>query len=715
MKSNINFNPNSRNTSNACPCYVHTFETGGFSWGFYTNKATEPATSSKVLDNCHYLEKKTNAGVSWHVEKSNNNYFLESSNTKFVGELAATAKDEWIWIAPGLLFNNTSETDTYTITITLETLGDPASGHKAELWSATRDFNKKHPTSDTGAALISESDFATKVAAAMVSAGHTAYGSLSSNEFSTNGKTITISATFTTTIDQIRYLGIRDLSPSPDSNYAKFRIHGIHVEPAGYFEAIPLSFPQFKATVTPIKNNTRGKIEFDNTAEAVKCLWCWGDGTIMEKIPPTREKLGRGWHYLKGINLTEGYTLPVQRFYMRQTKSASPTVSWPPYSMQSLINKYNLLYNNWTGGTIGRSSGGGLGCASDTMKAHVLDYLYKKMYPEEEPVFGVYVNTAFIPYLFVANQPGVGVDGQDSVITLSSAALLADVDIPGVSRHMYLGRGPNDSSSTTMNIDGNGLGVYPVSLGDCLECSDSTLPYQTISGSLITQLGSASTVISPLAGILPTPQTSTDIVTAGGGGGFFTQNINIFIQDGVAVESEPWWNPGDTNQDGVIGLPDLFSVLDFFGQTADWYGDPQGMPAPSSLPWNGGQSGSVVSGGRCCQGEQDFAYPAITLHKNKLWELKNERSNGKTEPGTFLGRGDWKQLNIKSFRGKKENILKRLENKRKKSIFELEDKYAVLYSGSGSATQGRAITSSMIELENLDILRPEFNKSKSIT
>lgn len=134
-----------------------------------------------------------------------------------------------------------------------------------------------------------------------------------------------------------------------------------------------------------------------------------------------------------------------------------------------------------------------------------------------------------------------------------------------------------------------------------------------------------------------------------------------------------------------------------------------------NLIWNGGQGGRVESKGRCCTGEQDYAYPTITFHKDKFWELKNERSIGKTEPGTFLGRNDWQLLNIKSFKGRKENILKRLENKRKKSIFELEDKYAIIYSGSGSATQGRAITSSIIELENLDILRPEFNKSKSIT
>ena len=711
----INFNPNSKNTINACPCYIHTFETGTFVWSSYVNKEMEPLKASGFLGDCHYVEQTNATGVGWHIKKENNKYLLESSNYTIdisgAEGAQATTKNEIIWIAPALCFNSTAGVDTYTISITLETIGD-GSGHKAEFLLGTRAINKKHPEGATAVAVENEAAFASKVTDAMTAAGYTAYGSLGGDEFSTNGNKITITSTVTITNDIVQYIGIKDTSPSPDNTSAKLRIHEITIQPRNYFDTIPTSFPDFKPQITPIKNNTRGKIEFNNPAEAVKCIWCWGDGTVIEKTLPTRTDLGRGWHYLKGVNITEGYTLPIQRFHMRQTKSASPTVSWPPYSMQSLVNKYNLLYNNWVGGM--------KGCASETMKAHVLDYLYKKMYPEEEPVFGTYTvpvpipgttGGGFLAHLLMYNQSLAGNEGLATGITLSNAGLLAELDTPGVSKHMYLGRGANTTSSST-----DGIGVYAVSLADCADCTASTLPHKTISNSLITQLGSASTAINPIAGILPTSQTSTDIVT--GGGNYVTQNVNIFIQDGQIVEEEPWWNPADINQDGTINLPDLFAVIDGWLTSADWVGDsaPQGMPSAQSLPWNGGQSGSVESAGRCCAGDQDYAYPAITFHKDKFWELKNERSNGKTEPGTFLGRNDWQLLNLKTFKGKKENVIKRLENKRKKSIFELEDKYAVVYSGSlDSATRGRAVTSSTIELENLDILRPEFNKSRTIT
>lgn len=702
----INFNPNSKNTVNACPCYIHTFETGTFVWSSYVNKEMEPLKASGFLGDCHYIEQTNATGVGWHIKKENNKYLLESSNYKIdisgSEGAQATTKNEIVWIAPALFLNSTAGVDEYTISVTLETIGD-GSGHKAELLLGTRAINKKHPEGATAVALENEAAFATKVIAAMTAAGYTAYGSLGGDEFSTNGNKITITSTVTITNDAVQYIGIKDTSPVPDNTSAKFRIHEITIAPRDYYDTIPTSFPDFKPQITPIKNNTRGKIEFNNPTEAVKCIWCWGDGTVIEKTLPTRTDLGRGWHYLKGVNITEGYTLPVQRFHMRQTKSASPTVSWPPYSMQSLVNKYNLLYNNWVGGM--------KGCASETMKAHVLDYLYKKMYPEEEPVFGMYGGDgSFTAYI------GFSQEAQEGLNMNTSSFLPADLEIQGVSREEYLGRNINTNlpvSDLTGLVD-QGVGVYSVSLADCADCTASTLPHKTISNSLITQLGSASTAINPIAGILPTSQTSTDIIT--GGGNYITQNVNVFIQDGQVVEEEPWWSPGDTNQDGIVNIADLFNVLGSWLDTADWYGSPQGMPSPQSLPWNGGQSGNVESAGRCCTGDQDYAYPAITFHKDKFWELKNERASGKTEPGTFLGRNDWQLLNLKTFKGKKENIIKRLENKRKKSIFELEDKYAVVYSGSlDSATRGRAVTSSTIELENLDILRPEFNKSRTIT
>ena len=701
----INFNPRLTTVHNACPCYIHTFETGIFVWSSYINKEMSPLKATGFLGDCHYVQQTNATGIGWHIKKENNKYLLESSNSKvFIRgsekEIGGATKDETVWIAPAVLLNNTSATDTYTISITLETLGDPGSGHKAELWTGVRNGDKKYP--EGSAALLTESAFASAVAAAMTAAGHTAYGSLGADEFSTNGKKVTITTTTTVTADVVQYFGIKDKSPTPDNSYAKFRIHEITIEPTEYYETIPTTFPQFTSKITPAKNNTRGKIELDNHAEAVKCMWCWGDGKLMNKLLPNRTDLAPGWHYLKGVNVTEGYTYPIKRFFVKHTKNRSAGEQVPPYSKASLVNKYNQLYNNWVGGM--------KGCASEVMKAHVLDYLYEKMYPEEEPVFGVYVPPApgvsgggFIAYLFVYNQ------SVDAGITLSNAALLADLDIPGVNKHMYLGREANATSSSAVDVL-DGVGVYAVSLADCADCSASTLPYPTIANSLITELGSATSMVNPIEGILPTSQLATE--TGGNGSIFNTTTINIFIDEADPIY-EGWGTlEGDTNGDGVVNLTDLFAVLDNWLDSTEEYQAAQA----GGMPWNGGQSGRVETYGRCCTGELDYAYPAITLHNGKLWELKDQSSNGKTEPGSFLGRNDWEPLKIKSFRGKKENIIKRLENKRKKSIFELEDPKAVIYSGSlDSTTRGRAVTSSTIELENLDKLRPEINKSSRIT
>ena len=709
----INFNPRLTTVHNACPCYIHTFETGIFVWSSYINKEMSPLKATGFLGDCHYVQQTNATGIGWHIKKENNKYLLESSNSKvFIRgsekEIGGATKDETIWIAPATFLNNSAGTDTYTISITLETLGDPGSGHKAELWTGVRNGDKKYP--EGSAALLTESAFASAVATAMTAAGHTAYGSLGADEFSTNGKKVTITTTTTVTADVVQYFGIKDTSPTPDNSYAKFRIHEITIEPTEYYETIPTTFPQFTSKITPAKNNTRGKIELDNHAEAVKCMWCWGDGKIMNKTLPNRTDLAPGWHYLKGVNVTEGYTYPIKRFFVKHTKNRSAGEQVPPYSKASLVNKYNQLYNNWVGGM--------KGCASEVMKAHVLDYLYEKFYPKEEPVFGNYVTGSFTVHIvFDGWQPPSvpvppGAAPPQELNVNASSWLMSTIDLPGTNKYEYLGRG--NTATTSNSLYGtviNGIGLYLTSLADSdTSCTVNTLPYPTIANSLITELGSATSMVNPIEGILPTSQIGTP---SGGNGSIFnTTTINIFIDEADPIY-EGWGTiDGDTNGDGIVNTQDLFNVLENWLQMTEEYEAAQA----GGMPWNGGQSGRVESYGRCCTGELDYAYPAITLHNGKLWELKDQSSNGKTEPGSFLGRNDWEPLKIKSFRGKKENIIKRLENKRKKSIFELEDPKAVIYSGSlDSTTKGRAVTSSTIELENLDKLRPEINKSSRIT
>jgi len=713
----INFNPRLTTVHNACPCYIHTFETGIFVWSSYINKEMSPLKTTGFLEDCHYVQQTNATGIGWHVKQENNKYFLESSNSKvFIRgsekEIGGATKDETVWIAPAVLLNNTSATDNYTISITLETLGDPGSGHKAEFWIGLRNGNKKYPEGTIAA--LDEANFASKVAAAMTAAGHTAYGSLGADEFSTNGNKVTITTNIVVSSDVVQYLGIRDTSPTPDNSYAKFRIHEITVEPTEYYETIPTTFPQFTSKITPVKNNTRGKIELDNPAEAMKCMWCWGDGKLMNKLLPNRTDLAPGWHYLKGVNVTEGYTYPIKRFFVKHTKNRSAGEQVPPYSKASLVNKYNQLYNNWVGGM--------KGCASEVMKAHVLDYLYEKFYPEEEPVFGIYtqatagqVGGEFQSYIEIqrytdASSP----DYSPMAAEYPPFAQFNDVmDLPGGvgaggGVYFLLGR---DSAflNAASELIYTTVGTTLINLANYEGCS-ATTNFTTLGNALVTEVGSATSMVNPIEGILPTSQIGTP---SGSNGSIFNSTtINIFIDEADPIY-EGWGTlEGDTNGDGIVNLTDLFAVNDNWLQSTEEYQAAQA----GGMPWNGGQSGRVESYGRCCTGELDYAYPAITLHNGKFWELKDQSSNGKTEPGSFLGRNDWEPLKIKSFRGKKENIIKRLENKRKKSIFELEDPKAVIYSGSlDSTTKGRAVTSSTIELENLDKLRPEINKSSRIT
>ena len=106
----INFNPRLTTVHNACPCYIHTFETGIFVWSSYINKEMSPLKATGFLGDCHYVQQTNATGIGWHIKQENNKYFLESSNSKvFIRgsekEIGGTTKDETVWIATASLLN----------------------------------------------------------------------------------------------------------------------------------------------------------------------------------------------------------------------------------------------------------------------------------------------------------------------------------------------------------------------------------------------------------------------------------------------------------------------------------------------------------------------------------------------------------------------------------------------------------------------------------
>jgi hypothetical protein len=109
---------------------------------------------------------------------------------------------------------------------------------------------------------------------------------------------------------------------------------------------------------------------------------------------------------------------------------------------------------------------------------------------------------------------------------------------------------------------------------------------------------------------------------------------------------------------------------------------------------------------KCCIGDVSHVYPSVVSHKGKLWELKFPTSTGKTEPGTPLGNLEWKVFTTKIEKNKYANIKKVLENKRKKSIFELEDGFVRPY-GHGGSDASMPLATLYLELETFDPILPE--------
>ena len=646
--SNIKIHNKLESIHSSCPCYIHTFESGDFIWSNYIKKATEPLLESGPMGQCHYSEQNGTQGTAWQIKFENNKYLLESSShrTDHLGNIVPTDssadKDDYIWIAPAILIQDHAGTNYMTVYITLETIGDLCSGHKAEVLIATKGSGN-YPSSSSITKTISESVVATAVANAMTTAGYSACGSLSSDEFSTNGNKVTISITWDPSASEISYIGIRDKSATPDGNYAKLRIHEIKAAPSTFHYDIPLQFPEIKSGVNSDNGTNSGSIiikqntDVNNPLYATDCIWCWSNGKTFEKIPPTLNKLKSGFYYLKAVNISKGYTLPIQKFYVPLKKTSSPEAVWPPYNVNKLLQKYNMIYANIISGM--------KGCASDVMKLTILDYLYKKFSGKIESSWGYH-------------RPST-----DSWIVLP-----ADED-PGT----YWGNPSNPPY-------GGSLGRY---LGRSNTNSQGFSSYsgpasRNVSLSEYSSCGTINTYLSPLQTTLGTSLTNND--------SDYTLQYGI-----VQIEYDPTIPLSNTDPDINVAL---------------------------ASPWNEGITGSVdPNRDECCKGDISYVYPTIVTHKRKAWELISKAGGGRTEPGTGLGSYEWREFRPKNFKGKMVNLKKRLENQRKKSIFELEDKNMVRIGGSDgftSSVRSRAIGTEYLEMENLDPITPESSGSRKI-
>tara|TARA_R100000781_G_scaffold17063_1_gene13676 strand:+ start:312 stop:2297 length:1986 start_codon:yes stop_codon:yes gene_type:complete len=659
--SNIKIHNKLESIHSSCPCYIHTFESGTFLWSSYIKKATDSALESGPIGQCHYNELNGSQGTSWQIKFENNKYLLESASSKYylgsnlIPTDTSSNKDNYIWIAPAVLVQNHSGTNYMNVYVTLETIGDLCSGHKAEFVLATKG-NGNYPSSSSITTTVSEASFATKVASAMTAAGYSACGTLGADEFSTNGNKVTISFTWDPTATEIIYIGIRDKSPTPDGNYSKLRIHEIKAEPSTWHYDIPLRFPEIKYGINSdngtksgsiiIKNNT----DVNNPLYTTDCMWCWSNGKTFEKIPPKIDKLKSGFYYLKAVNVSKGYTLPIQKLYVPLKKTSSPEAIWPPYNINRLLQKYAEVYNNIISGM--------KGCASDTMKLTLLDYLYKKFYGKMESSWGYYrPSTDKWVVLNVNYDPGAPYAAQAPYSS-------------NLGRH--LGRSTTNMSGISSFY---GAAQRNVSLSEYSSCGTAN---------------TSNTYQKPLQLALGTSLTNND--------------SNFVLQYGGL----------DISGIATIG-PEYGTSLSGTTMETNPALDPQALAMPV---WNGGSTGSVdPDREECCKGDTYYVRPTIVIHKDKLWELTSDPGGGKTEPGTRLGSYEWKEFKPKKFNGRMSNFKKRLENQRKKSIFELEDKNMLPRGGSdgfSNSVRSRPIGIKYLEMENLDLITSEGSKGRKI-
>ena len=357
----------------ACPCYLHTFQAGSFSWTNYLKQSGGPLYSDGIIETCNYFDiVNPYTGKHWNIRSDEDSYITafgmqpvfpegiwRAESTQFEG--ATQAKDETLLLAPGLVLQNGIE---YTIKVQLNTTrycsgdGDcTAPGHKVQLRLAKRnDANvsgrhKGFPYNGiTGEAMVlSAANFATAANAAVTDADCCV--GLGANEFATNGELIEVDGTYTPSEDGIWYVGIQDTTPTftADEGESTLTIYNVTVEPASYPILQPTyNQPNLTASITADDGTTNGAIDITGLTEA-EYLYCWGDTYAIEAASPDRTNLSSGWYALKAVNIATGFHMPIELFYVPFFKSgtlSSPNNIWTEEKFVIKGNKMQNLIEN---------------------------------------------------------------------------------------------------------------------------------------------------------------------------------------------------------------------------------------------------------------------------------------------------------------------------------------------------------------------------------
>lgn len=371
--NNINWWSQLNSPTYACPCYLHTFQDGDFSWTSYLQESDGPLEASGILAQCHFFDEVSSGTTGhWKLRSDADSFSLGAGGIFeiFPGVWRAestqletnSVKGESLFLAPGLVLQNGIE---YTITVTLKTTrycdfngACTAPGHKAELKLGIRDdgpLSGNHegfPGYNVGseATLLTQAQFATAVNAAV---DDTDCCTVDAQEFATNGERVTISATYTPSADEIKYVEIYDVTPTMAENEGEttLTIYDVVVQPTSNdgptdYPILPQTWnvPNITAAITADDGTTNGAIDISVSPGAVTdFVFCWGDTPVIEAASPDRTGLDSGWYGMKAVNITTGYHLPIEIFHVPFFKAGNLASPNNVFIEDIFVNKGNKM------------------------------------------------------------------------------------------------------------------------------------------------------------------------------------------------------------------------------------------------------------------------------------------------------------------------------------------------------------------------------------
>ena len=362
----------------ACPCYLHTFQDGDFSWVSYLSESGGPSEASGIISTCHFNDiTSTTAGGHWTIRSDQDDFLfglvpeddlqnyitapmgIWNAESRLIAPGLATNKNETLFLAPGLVLDAGVE---YTISVTLRTSricegqGDcTAPGHQAELLLGVRDdtpANNNHrgfPAEGLVGenTILTESAFASAVNAAVTDPD--CCTGLGGTEFATNGELVTVSGTFTPSPNNlIRYIGIKDSSNAlgADEPNSAFTIFNVTVTAGTVYPPLPLTFnqPNITATITADDGTSSGAIDITGVSDA-DYLYCWGDHYLSQANTPDRTGLDAGWYALKAVNISTNYHLPIELFHVPFFKAGNLASPNNVFTEEIFVTKGNKMAN----------------------------------------------------------------------------------------------------------------------------------------------------------------------------------------------------------------------------------------------------------------------------------------------------------------------------------------------------------------------------------